>query len=429
MRICIKSFGCSTNLADGEALAGCLAESGYDISQRASEADLVIFNTCAVKGPTEIRMINVLKHVPLNKKVIVAGCLPLINLARLRNEVRFDGIAGPAACERIVEVVERVLKGEKVVALRDCLEAKPSLRLPRLRRNPIVSIIPVNYGCLGSCAYCCVVFARGRLRSYSIEEIVERVEEDLTHSAREFWITSQDSASYGRDRGLNLAELLNAVCDIKGDFRIRVGMMTPNVVMDILGELIQAYRHEKVFKFVHLPVQSGDEQVLEKMRRFYSIAEFRKIVDAFRADFSDVTLSTDIICGFPGEDEEAFKETLKLIEIVKPDTVNISRFFARPGTLAARMTSGFVPGFEIKRRSLVATDLVRKVASERNQRWVGWDGEVLVDEVGKVQGSWVGRNFAYKPIALKSNENLLGKTLNVRVVRAYSTYLEGELIG
>ncbi|MDI6905502.1 MAG: tRNA (N(6)-L-threonylcarbamoyladenosine(37)-C(2))-methylthiotransferase [Candidatus Bathyarchaeia archaeon] len=430
MQVFIKSFGCSTNLADGEVLAGCLVETGYKLVDTVEAADIIIYNTCAVKGPTENRMIETLKRIPVDKKLVVAGCLPLINFERLCREVRFDGVAGPAAGKRIIEVVKRVLNGKRVVALEEAVTAKPSLNLPRLRLNPVIGIVPINYGCLGSCAYCCVIFARGRLRSYSIQEIVERVKKDVAMGIQEFWVTSQDTACYGRDTDTNLAELLKALCAIEGDFRIRVGMMTPNLAKNTLDDLIQAFQSEKIFKFIHLPVQSSDDQVLKRMRRFYSIEDFKSIVNAFRSSFPEITIATDVICGFPGETEEAFEKTLRLIEDVKPDIVNVSKFFARPGTAAAKMREDSVPFPEIKRRSNVAAKLAKKIAFERNKRWVGWTGEIFVDEIGKVPGSWVGRNFAYKPIVLKDAgfSALLGKTLRVRVVKTFTTYLEGEIV-
>lgn len=428
MRVFVKSFGCSTNLADGEVLAGCLAEAGYELVNDLTEAEIVVYNTCAVKGPTENRMIEMLRRVPKSKKLIVAGCLPLINFERLCREVRFDGVVGPAASNVIVEAVKQVSNGRRTVFLEDVLKAKPGLNLPCVRMNPVISIIPVNYGCLGSCAYCCVVFARGRLRSYGVHEVVERVKRDIASSVREFWLTSQDTACYGRDIDTNLAELLEAVCTVEGDFKIRVGMMTPNLVMDILEDLIRTFKNEKIYKFAHLPVQSGDDQILKRMRRFYSVEEFKKIVNAFRASFPQITIATDVICGFPGESKEAFKKTLQLIEEVKPDIVNVSKFFARPKTVAARMRADFVSLTEIKRRSSEVAELARKIAFEKNQRWIGWEGEILINEVGKVAGSWVGRNFAYKPVAVKGDSNLLGKNLRVKIARAFSTHLEGEII-
>jgi MiaB-like tRNA modifying enzyme len=413
-------------MADGEVLAGCLAEAGFQLAVSESAADVLVYNTCAVKGPTENRIIDALKRVPKSKKLVVVGCLPMISFERLLREVRFDGAVGPAVGEGIVDVVTRVLAGEKVVDLAG-LDAKPKLDLPRRRSNPVVSAVPVNYGCLGSCAYCCVVFARGHLRSYSVKEVVERVQSDFAAGAREFWVTSQDTACYGRDLGSNLAELLEVLVGLAGDFKVRVGMMTPNMVTDMQDQLVEAFGSEKVFKFLHLPVQSGDDETLKRMRRFYTAEQFKSIVNAFRAEFPDLTLATDIIVGFPGETAEAFEKTLKLLEEVKPDVVNVSKFFARPKTAAAKMQDGLVELGEIKRRSTVAAKLAKRISLERNKRWVGWVGEVLVDEKGKVEGSWVGRNFAYKPIVIKSTDCLMGKTVRVKIVEASATYLKGAI--
>ena len=400
---------------------------GFQLAPSESAADVLIYNTCAVKGPTENRILDAMKRAPKDKKLIVAGCLPAISFERLLREVHFDGAVGPSVGNGIVDVVSRVLAGELVVELNN-LNCMPKLDLPRLKSNPIVSIVPINYGCLGSCAYCCVVFARGHLRSYGIKEVVERVENDVASGVREFWVTSQDTACYGRDLQSNLAELLKALGDLDGDFKVRVGMMTPNMVTDMQDELICAFKSDKIFKFLHLPVQSGDDDTLKHMRRFYTAEQFKRIVDAFRAKFPDLALATDIIVGFPDETAEAFEKTLKLLEEVKPDVVNVSKFFARPKTAAALMQDDLVNRGEIKRRSTVAAQLAKRISFERNQRWVGWVGEVLVDEKGKVEGSWVGRNFAYKPVAVKSTDNLLGKTVRVKVVEASTTYLKGAIV-
>jgi MiaB-like tRNA modifying enzyme len=427
MQVFLKSFGCSANTADTETLAGCLAQAGYQLATCEAEADVLIYNTCAVKGPTENRIIDALKRAPKNKKLIVAGCLPMISLERLMREVRFDAAVGPSVGEEIADVVRRVLAGQKVVELSNT-NTKPKLDLPRVKSNQVISVVPINFGCLGSCAYCCVVFARGHLRSYSIKEIGERLERDFACGGREFWVTSQDTACYGRDLHSNLAELLEALGSLSGDFKVRVGMMTPNMVTDMQAKLIDAFKNEKIFRFLHLPVQSGDDETLKHMRRFYTVDQFKAIVNAFRAEFPDLTLATDVIVGFPGETDEAFENTLKLLKETKPDVTNVSKFFARPKTAAAKMQDGLVDRDEIKRRSAVASELAKRISLERNLRWVGWFGEVLVDEKGKVEGSWVGRNFAYKPVVIRSRGNLLGKTLQVEVVEAYGTYLKGRLV-
>ncbi len=426
MRVFVKSYGCSTNLFEGSVLAGCLAHAGCELADSVSSAEVVVLNTCAVKGPTEDRMIEMSRRIASRKKLVVAGCLPLINFERLRREVSFDGVVGPAAGEKIVEVVRRVSYGEKVVAIG--VPGLPDLDLPRVQSNPVVSVVPVSYGCLGSCAYCCVVSARGRLRSYYLRDIVERVKKDVASGSREIWVTSQDTACYGKDKGSSLAELLHALLGIDMDFRIRVGMMTPDNARDILEGLVEAFQDERIFKFIHLPVQSGDDDVLNRMKRFYSVNDFRMIVNAFRARFPKITLATDIICGFPSESEEAFERTLRLMEEARPDVMNVSKFFARPKTAAAKMQKDFVPSSEIKRRSVRAHALANRLALENNFHWVGWTGKILVDEAGKVPGSWVGRNFAYKPVAVKNASRLIGKMINVKVVEAFPTYLAGEIV-
>ena len=423
----MKNFGCSANTADGEVLAGCLSEAGFKLAHSASTGDVLIYNTCAVKGPTEDRIIDAIRRAPRGKKVIVAGCLPLINFERLCREASFDGVVGPAAGREIVNIVKRVLKGEKVIALQNALNTKPLLSLPRLRENSVISKVPVSYGCLGACAYCCVVFARGRLRSCPTKEVVERVQTDLAAGAKEFWITSQDVACYGADAGTNLAALLKAIGNVEGDFKVRVGMMTPNMVMPILDDLIEALKNEKIFKFVHLPMQSGDDQVLRRMRRFYSAQDFKTIVNAFRTAFPKVTLATDVICGFPSETREAFENTMTLLSEVKPDIVNVSKFFPRPRTAAAEMDSASIGPTEIKRRSTATAQLARRISFERNQDWRSWAGEVLVDEKGKKPNSWIGRNFAYKPVVVESSTNMLGKTLRVKITKAFPTYLAGTI--
>jgi threonylcarbamoyladenosine tRNA methylthiotransferase CDKAL1 len=423
-KVYVKSFGCSANLADGEVIAGCLSEDGFDIVEDPMEADILLYNTCAVKAPTENRVIDILRKAPRDKRLVVTGCLPLINFKRLKNEVAFDGVAGPAPAARIVEVLHHVDEGEKVVSLRGI--SKPSLCLPRIPINRVVSVVPISYGCLGKCSYCCVLFARGELRSNSVAEIVERVKQDLDSGDKEVWLTSQDTACYGKDLGTSLAELLRRVCEIEKKFYVRVGMMTPNQGMRMLDDLVEAYKGEKVFKFLHLPVQSGDDGVLELMNRRYTVNEFKHIVYSFREEIPRLTLATDVICGFPGESREAFERTKKLVSEIQPDIVNVSKFFSRPNTAAEKLNP--LPPKEVKRRSREMAVLSKKISLAKNRVWINWEGTALFDERGK-GASWMGRNFAYKPIVAKTNEFLLGKFVHVKVVNAFSTYLETEIVG
>ena len=429
MRVYVKGFGCSSSIADAEVLAGCLGRAGHTLVGDSEEAEVLVYNTCAVKGPTENRMISLLKRVSEGQKLIVAGCLPLINFERLRREVSFDGVVGPAFGEGIVEVVEMVASGGQVVRLGGDLVRVPPVDLPRNRVNSRIGIVPISYGCLGSCSYCCVRFARGKLRSYGVADVVGRVERDVADGVREIWLTSQDTAAYGVDLGTSLPELLKAVCAVEGEYFVRVGMMTVNNLLVFLDELLEAFRDRKVFKFLHLPVQSGDDRVLKGMNRFYSRDDFVGVVERFRRVFPWSTVATDVIVGFPGESEEAFRRSCELVEEVKPDVVNVSKFFGRPGTAALDMELK-VDGLVVKGRSRVLSGLVRRVALECNRRWVGWKGRVLVDEVGKVgKGDCVvGRNLAYKPVVVADARGLLGNFVSVEVVDAFQSYLKGEIV-
>jgi len=269
----------------------------------------------------------------------------------------------------------------------------------------------------------------------------------LVSGVKEFWLTSQDTACYGKDIGTSLADLLGRVCEVEGDFFVRLGMMNPDHVLGMLDELVEAYNDGKVFKFLHLPVQSGDDTVLRLMNRHYTVEDFKRVVQVFREDIPRLTLSTDVICGFPGESEEAFENTKRLVDEIQPDIVNVSKFFSRPRTPAEKLSP--VPPRELNRRSREVAELSRRVSFEKNRAWMGWEGPVLFDERSKGE-SWMGRNFAYKPVVVKTCESLLGRLIQVRfaykpvvvktcesllgrliqvrVVNVFSTYLEAEIV-
>ena len=242
---------------------------------------------------------------------------------------------------------------------------------------------------------------------------------------REIWLTAQDTGAYGFDKDYNLATLLEEVCKIRREFFVRVGMMNPQNALEILDQLVKAFDNDKIFKFLHIPVQSGNDGVLKSMSRFYSVNDFKRIVDSFRKIMPDISLSTDIICGFPGESEKAFEDSLKLIKEVEPDVVNISKFFPRPKTVAA--TKKQLSSQTVKARSREMSILCKDISRKRNRRWLNWTGRILLDEKGK-KSSIIGRNFAYKPVVLSGYVASLGKQVRVRVKKACPTYLVGELI-
>jgi tRNA A37 methylthiotransferase MiaB len=200
-------------------------------------------------------------------------------------------------------------------------------------------------------------------------------------------------------------------------------MMNPNHVPNILDNLIDAFQNDKIFKFLHLPIQSGNDQVLQCMNRQYHITDFKRVIHAFRVKIPKLTLSTDVICGFPSEDDRGFQDTLRLLEEIEPDIVNISKFAPRPNTLAATMKQ--LPSQLVKARSTQLTTHCKTIALRKNRRWIKWQGSILVDEIGR-PGSVIGRNFAYKPVVITGKRKLLGKHVPVQITSATPTYLLGE---
>ncbi|MCD6465225.1 tRNA (N(6)-L-threonylcarbamoyladenosine(37)-C(2))-methylthiotransferase [Candidatus Bathyarchaeota archaeon] len=422
----VESYGCAANKADLEIMLAHILDSGYRISSNLDEADIIVVNTCGVKKPTEDRILNRLRLFScLNKPLIVTGCLPKINLKSiLKAAPNISVILDPYSVDKIVSALKLAERGEKK---RIFFSDKPNVKLkePKIRLNKVIEIIPISEGCLGACSFCCVRFARGTLFSYPADLIIKRLRDAISEGAKEIWLTSQDNGAYGLDAKTNLAELLRKCCMVNGKFFIRVGMMNPNHVLKMLPDLIDTYKNKRIFKFLHLPVQSGDDEILRLMNRRYTVEDFKAIINSFRKEIPDITIATDVICGFPSESRKAFEKTLKLIEEVKPDIVNISKFFPRPNTPAARMKQ--IDSKEVAFRSRMMTKLASDISLKRNEAWIGWEGEILVDEKG-IRDSWIGRNYAYKPIVVRSQENLLGKFINVKIIEAHTNYLEAKII-
>jgi tRNA A37 methylthiotransferase MiaB len=200
--------------------------------------------------------------------------------------------------------------------------------------------------------------------------------------------------------------------------------MTPNQAWEIFDDLVEVYTHPKMFRFLHVPVQAGNDDVLRSMSRRYKVDEFRRLISEFRKAVPRLTVSTDVICGFPSETEEQFMDTVRLIEEIQPDILNISRFWSRPGTDAAAMP-GQLHGRETKERSRVMSRVFKEISLKKNRAWVGWKGSVLIDEQVR-PGSMMGRNPSYKPVVIKG-ELELGTVIQVEIVDAKQSYLAGRL--
>ncbi|NJE10867.1 tRNA (N(6)-L-threonylcarbamoyladenosine(37)-C(2))-methylthiotransferase [Thermococcus sp. MAR1] len=420
VRVHVETYGCTRNRADAEIMEAILVRAGYELAETPESADYVVVNTCAVKDPTEKHMRERIKELlDSGKKVIATGCLVHVNPEAI--DPRVSGILGVKSVDRIAEAIEIAERGEKLVSVEGWREKSiDKLELPRLWKPGVSFVVPISEGCLNACTYCATRFARGVLRSYKPELVVRWVKEALARGYKEIQLSSEDTGCYGFDIGTNLAKLLDEITAIEGDFRVRVGMMNPNHVLKFLDELVDAYTDEKIYRFLHLPVQSGDDEVLRRMGRTYTVEEFEGIVRTFRRKVRDLNLNTDIIVGFPGETDEAFRNTVELVKRVRPDKINVSRYSPRPGTIAAKWKG--LPGWKVKERSRELHRLRLGIAYEINRAYVGRTVEVLVHGEGK-KGGIEGRTFNYKDIILDSGEP--GEFLEVRVEWAGSTYLRG----
>ena len=417
----VKSYGCSANTADAEIAKGVLIEDGHTLVDTPEEADINIIVTCVVKTPTEQKVSRELRELEASgKPLIVAGCMPKSMSSRVNQLVPSASMVGPDDIERMAEAVHHALNGEKV----SYIDGEPTDRtcLPRVRTNNLVHIAPISTGCLGNCSYCIVKFARGNLYSFPAEKIVKDIKDAVAEGCREVWVTAEDTALYNHN-GIRLPELLNMITAVRGDFRVRVGMTTPNSLDEIMDELIESLAHEKMYKFIHIPIQAGNDEILRSMRRKYAVQEFKEVANRLREAYPEIGISTDIICGFPGETEAQFQDSLDLVTWLRPDVLNINRFWERPGTDAATMP-GRLHGRDTKQRSRRMTILWKELAVEVGERWLGWEGDILLTEEGK-NDTKVGRNYVYKTVAVKTDAPL-GSFIRVKVKGAGVGFLTGD---
>jgi MiaB-like tRNA modifying enzyme len=290
--------------------------------------------------------------------------------------------------------------------------------------SSITSVLPIAQGCIGACSYCITKQARGTLTSYSTHDILMTAEENLSKGAKELLVTAQDTACYGFDLNTDLSDLIRKLTALDGDFKIRIGMMNPDNLSRIIDNFLPALVAPKVYQFIHLPVQSGSDSILEVMNRGYTAQQFIELTNRLRASSLGITLATDVITGFPGETEDDHQKTVELMNKIRPDIVNVTRFSPRQGTPAAKAKNQVV-GWVSKERSRELTKLRFAIAQEIHEAMVGSEEEIMITEVGK-PGTMIGRTSAYRPVVIKGKLNLGSKHL-VEIAGAESTYLVGKV--
>ncbi|KAM7512672.1 hypothetical protein LguiB_011547 [Lonicera macranthoides] len=438
--IFVKAFECLLNRSDSEYMAGQLSSFGYALSDNLEEADLWLINTCTVKSPSQSAMDTLITKCKSAKKpLVVAGCVPQGS----RNIKELEGVSlvGVQQIDRVVEVVEETLKGHEVRLLNR--KTLPALDLPKVRKNKFVEILPINVGCLGACTYCKTKHARGHLGSYTIDSLVGRVRSVIVDGVKEIWLSSEDTGAYGRDIGVDLPKLLNAIVAVlpaDGSTMLRIGMTNPPYILEHLKDIADVLCHPSVYSFLHVPVQSGSDSVLTAMNREYTVSEFRTVVDTLTELVPGMQIATDIICGFPGETDEDFAGTVSLVKDYKFPQVHISQFYPRPGTPAARMKK--VPSTTVKKRSRELTSVFESFTPYDGMEGKVeriWITEIATDGIHLVmmlsakaalsawKGTRVGHTKGYVQVLVVGPGSMLGTSAIVKITSVGRWSVFGEV--
>ncbi|MEF8833120.1 MAG: tRNA (N(6)-L-threonylcarbamoyladenosine(37)-C(2))-methylthiotransferase [Candidatus Thermoplasmatota archaeon] len=402
MKFYVESYGCTMNQGETEMIAESLEEEGHVQVDSLDEADKALIGTCVVIKKTEERMKKRIEKLEEDcSEVIVAGCLSSTHKEEMQERCSALGFIQPSD----VEMSETLL---------------------RSKEDSVIGTIPISSGCSGNCTYCITRLARGTIESRPLLKIKKRFEQLLSTSTKEIRLTSQDAALYGRDLNSDITELLEELLKIEGDYRLRIGMMNVDTLEHIKSEFMDIMEDERVYKFLHLPLQSGSDKILKKMNRNYTVEQWKKTAEEFKERFPDLTLSTDVIVGFPGETKKDFEKTKEVIMNIKPDIINVTRFSPREGTKAAEMEDK-VHSRKKKERSKEMTDLRFKISRELNEKYVDRKTEVLILEEGKGD-SLKGRMNNYKVVVLKKEDKeLIGEWKKVNIKSAEDIYLLGEI--
>ncbi|KJP88128.1 MiaB-like tRNA modifying enzyme, archaeal-type [Plasmodium fragile] len=361
-------------------------------------------------------------------KIIVCGCVPQ---AEKDMEI-FENVSlvGVTNIDKIVDVVEHVINGYNVRYLKQA-KKMTSLNLPKIRKNKYIEIININNGCLGNCTYCKTKFARGDLASYNIQDIINRIKHVCSEeNIKEIWLTSEDTGAYGIDLNTNIVKLLKEILDTvsNSDVMIRLGMTNPPYILKHIKDICNLLKHKNMYEFIHIPVQSGSNRVLKNMNREYEIEDFIYLVENLRKDVPNITIATDIICGFPYETENDHMETVDLVKKYQFPILNISQFYPRRGTVAYGMKK--INTKIVKKRSREVTDAF--LSYTNNYKFLeGTTQRVLFTEVSTKSDDLIGHTKQYVKVLLqnRNNENahLLSHFANCKIVSAHKWHVVAEL--
>ncbi len=433
---CVVTFGCQMNERDSEKLRGILLTAGFEESD-SEEADVVLYNTCTVRENANTRLYGHLGHVNSMKrehpdKIIgICGCMmqEKDEVEKIRTKYRFvDLVFGTYNIYRLAELLNRrMTSGERVIEVWE--EEKGIVEdLPVRRDVPWRSGVNIMFGCNNFCSYCIVPYVRGRERSREPRDILREVERLAADGVIEIMLLGQNVNSYGKTltEKVSFAQLLDEVCRVPGIERVRFMTSHPK---DLSDELIAVMaRNPKVCRHLHLPLQSGSSRILKAMNRRYDKESYLALTERIRAAMPDISLTTDIIVGFPGETEEDFEETLDVVRRVRFDSAFTFIYSPRTGTPAAAMPDQ-VPQEVIKERFSRLLELVQRIGSEQSLRDVGKTMPALVESAdhempGRVTGR-LGNNVC---VHFAGDESLIGRIVNIRLDSAHGFYYIGTLV-
>lgn len=416
MKCYVEVYGCTANKSDANLVKGLIISHPHHfLVSTVEEADLLIILTCTVISTTEQRMLHRLTELTkLNKQVVIAGCMASIQQKKLKNTFPEAFLIPPRKIHHLLDLINHKETQES-------LEQKA--KAPK-QYSHLIAPIAIAEGCLFSCSYCITHLARGKLYSYPEDDVICAVKDAVQQGCKEIQLTAQDTASYGLDRGSSLPALIKKIVKIKGEFMIRIGMMNPRTAKNIFPELLNIYQYNNVFSFLHLPLQSGDNHILNLMNRGYSIEEGVSIIQRARRSIPELTISTDVIVGFPSETNDQYHKTINLLKQIQPDIVNITRFSARPFTKAKNM-NGRLPTEIVKQRSQEISKISKYLTGQRNKKYIGKTLSVLTVQKGK-QDTILARSNNYKPVIIKTPVPL-GVKRTVEICDATEAYLVGML--